>query len=487
MTRRGNRGAKIVATLGPTSTSTETIEALVEAGLDVARLNFSHGDAASHRVLVERVRAAQRRSGRAIAMLGDLQGPKVRIGALDAPMRLEAGDTLTIVMPPAQPAPGQVASGYPALANEVEPGARIFLRDGEIELCVTAVDGGAVRTEVRTGGTLTSRAGMNLPDVTLGLPVLTDGDRADIRFAVEHGLDYLALSFVQRAADIELARKAVRALGADLPIIAKIETRRAVEDLDAIVAASDGVMVARGDLGVEVGPEEVPVWQRRIIRAAERALVPVIVATQMLESMTERRRPTRAEASDVANAVWDGADALMLSGETAAGAFPVEAVQMMDRIIRRAELDAETHRHEEAAWGSGTAANISKAARELVLHNEAIRAVVVFTIGGYSARLLAKGHPPAELLVLTPDPAVRQRLALMWGTRSILCEAVADEREMLAAVSAHARAELGCADGDLVAVVGSTPLGGGGPTNFLAVHTIGAERPGDAPPAGAGG
>ena len=333
------RGTKIVATLGPASSDPSTVRALITAGVNVARLNFSHGDAADLAPLIADIRTAERELGRPVAILGDLQGPRIRIGELDAPLDLAVDQPLTITPQPGHRGPDVLSCDYEGLPTDLAAGDSIYLKDGIIELAVVNVDRERVETVVRSAGRLTSRAGMNVPGVDLRLPSLTDSDLHDMRFAVEQDLDYLALSFVRRADDLALARRELEKLGSSLMLIAKIETARALDQLNDIVAASDGVMVARGDLGVEVGPEAVPVWQRRIIRAAADHLVPVIIATQMLESMVESARPTRAEASDVANATWDGADALMLSAETAVGTDPVHTVTMMDRIIRRSEAD----------------------------------------------------------------------------------------------------------------------------------------------------
>ena len=301
------RRAKIVATLGPASSDPETVRALVEAGLDVARINFSHGDEDSWTHAIDSVRRAQTETGKPIAILGDLQGPKIRIGAVPDDTEITRGQQLNIIT--GSDADGRldergalsVGCSYAALVDEIQPGGRIYLRDGELDLRVDALDGPRIETTVRGGGPLSARAGLHAPGAGLRLPAVTDADRLNARFAVEHGFDFLALSFVRNRVDLDVARSAVADAGGDLPIIAKIETLSAIDDLDSIIDASDGAMVARGDLGVEVGPAEVPVAQRRIITAAGRALMPVIIATQMLESMTTRSRPTRAEASDVAN------------------------------------------------------------------------------------------------------------------------------------------------------------------------------------------
>lgn len=470
------RGTKIVATLGPASASAEVIRALVDAGMDVARLNFSHGDHQSHAAIIEAVRQVQSESGKPLAIIGDLQGPKLRIGPLAGPLDLREGEVVRLGAGAADGDSGHtLTSSYPSLPSEVRPGDAIYLRDGEIELRVESVSGETVTTTVRRGGTVTSRAGLTLPGASIDLPALTEQDLDDLRFSVEQGVDYVALSFVRRPEDVQAARAELATLGADIPIIAKIETVLALEHLDDIVAASDGVMVARGDLGVEVGPEEVPVWQRRIIDAAARKLVPVIVATQMLESMTTHTRPTRAEASDVANAVREGADALMLSAESAVGAHPVESVAMMERIIQHTETSEPDRRpHDDSAWAVDTPHSIGRAVREIALHDRSVRGVVVFTRSGYSARLIAKGQIPVAVLTLTPSVRVQQQLALTWGSRAIVCSQVGTERDLLREVSEHASEQLGCADGDTIIVVNSMPVGGGGETNSLTLHRMGS-------------
>ena len=472
------RATKIVATLGPASADPSTIEAMVSAGLDVARINFSHGDGGSWRTLVDGVRRAQQVSGKPIAILGDLQGPKIRIGALAEPLVLRAGDEVRLVAEAdaaGGPDTGALTVTYDRLAVDVRSGDRIFLRDGAIELEVEEVDGRALRAGVERGGTLTSRAGVNLPGVGLRLPALTDKDREDMAFAAEAGIDYLALSFVRNSEDIRDARIALGIIGAEIPLIAKIETAIALEHLEPILHAAEGVMVARGDLGVEVGAENVPIWQRRIIQEASRELEPVITATQMLESMVESSHPTRAEASDVANAVWEGADAVMLSAETAVGRYPVESVAMMDRIARRAE-SADPGRASvvfDDEWARDPSRTISWAVREVVERNPDVRGVVAFTNSGFTARLLAKDRVGLPVIVLAPSLEVEQRLALLRGVEPRPCPPPADLEEMLVAVDATSREALDCEDGDSVVVTGGLPLGQSQPTNFLMLRRVG--------------
>jgi pyruvate kinase len=473
------RRAKIVATLGPASSDPDSVLDLVNAGLDVARINFSHGDEDSWLQAVDSVRRAQAQTGKPVAILGDLQGPKIRIGSVPDGTEIYRGERLDIVT--GSDADSRSIAGiltvscpYAALIDEVDPGGRIYLRDGELDLLVESIDGPRIRTEVRGGGPLTARAGLHAPGAGKRLPAVTAQDREHIGFAVRHGFDFLALSFVRSAVDLAEAGAAVHAAGGEIPFIAKIETLSAIHDLQEIIAVSDGVMVARGDLGVEVGPADVPVLQRRIIDAAGRALLPVIIATQMLESMVQRQRPTRAEASDVANAVWDGADALMLSAETAVGRHPVEVIDMMDDIIRRAESgDAgRTAVARPIELKADTARTVATAVAAAVEQHPQVRAVIVFTISGRSGRLISHVRLPVPVLVLAPEDAVLQRLALMWGVQPHRCPPPADIEQMLTEVERAAVDALGLNPGDQIVLTGGFPLGQGEPTNFLKLHQI---------------
>ncbi len=466
---------KIVATLGPASADAETLRAMIAAGLDVARVNFSHADHDTAREWVARLRALAAEAGRPLAILGDLQGPKVRLGPLDAPLDLAAGARLTLAVAPGHAGPDVVSCDYPGLPGAVAVGGRVYLRDGTLELEVTATGAAGIDTRVLRGGRLSGHDGVNLPGAHVDLPALSAQDRDDLRFAAEQGMDYVALSFVRRPQDVRDARAVLDELGMDAGLIAKIETRRALETLDGVLDAADGVMVARGDLAVEVGPELVPVWQRRIIAAARRRLIPAIVATEMLESMRERATPTRAEASDVAHAVWDGADAVMLSAESAVGRHPVEAVAMMDRILREAESVDTGGMPSHAGGSPGSEAAdhaIGVAVGQILAGDHAVRGVVAFTVSGYSARLIAAAHPRQPVLALTPEPRVRARLALVRGVTAVRCEPPRDEAEMLATVDREARAAFDAAPGDTVVLVGAMPIGRGHGTNFLALHRI---------------
>ena len=467
------RATKIVATLGPASADAETITRMARAGMDVARVNFSHSSHETIAALVGRVRDASRVTGRPIAVLGDLQGPKLRIGDLDAPLELVEGEALAITVGGARVDGLAVSCDYDALHEEVAVGSEIYLRDGAICLQVTGVGPGLVRTTVRRGGTLTSRAGLNVPGMQPKRSALTEQDLDDLRFCARQGIDYIALSFVRRPEDLLQARAELDRLGVEPGLVAKIETEVALEHLEAIADASDALMVARGDLGVEVGPENVPPLQRRIVQVAQRRLIPSIVATEMLESMRSEARPTRAEASDVAHAVWEGADAVMLSAESAVGDHPVETVAMMARILGRAEtVDGVASAWEVRLSTGDTPQGIARAVQELLQDDRAIGGVVAFSVTGYSARLIAASRPAQTVLALTTEPRVVERLALVRGVQAVLCGAVESEAQMLAIVEDAAREHLHCVDGQTVVLVGALPIGQGGPTNFLALHAL---------------
>ena len=467
-----SRRAKIVATLGPATSGPDRIGALVAAGLDVARLNMSHGDHDGHRAAYEAVRAASDASGRSVGVLVDLQGPKIRLGTFAAgPVTLAPGQEFTIT---GEDVPGdqhEVSVSYPGLAGDVRPGTRLLVDDGRVVLDVTAVHGQKVRTKVLTGGPVSDHKGLNLPGIKVSLPALTTKDAADLRWALGLRADLIALSFVQEADDAKPARAIMDELGVRLPLIAKIEKPQAVAALEEIVAAFDGIMVARGDLGVEYPLEQVPLVQKRAIRLARQAAKPVIVATQMLESMVGAPRPTRAEASDVANAVLDGADALMLSAETSVGAHPVESVATMARIIMAAE----------AAWPftaggpavpETTGSAIARAAGEVGAAVGA-RALVAFTMTGETARRLARCRSPIPLLAFTTEAATRSQLALTWGAETFLVPKAEHTDDMVRQVEAALRDIGRCTPGDLVVLVAGSPPGTPGRTNALRVHRIG--------------
>src|ERR1019366_3744603 len=409
------RSAKIVCTLGPASNSPDMIGRLMRAGMDVARLNFSHGTHADHARTIERLRDTSARLSKPIAILADLQGPKIRTGVLvgNRPVQLRAGQRFTIFTLDRPGTSSGVSTTFKRMPREVSRGDRILLGDGLIELRVLSTTSNSILCRVVNGGELGEHKGINLPGVKLRIPALTPKDYDDLAFTLEHGANFVAVSFVRHAEDVLLAKAAVARAGKNVPVIAKLEKPEAIENLDAILRVADGVMVARGDLGVEMSPEKVPVVQKQIIAKACEARLPVITATQMLESMTQNPRPTRAEASDVANAVFDGSDALMLSAETAAGTYPLEAVQMMDRIIREAESSgSQVLRPRPAHF------NIAETAAELICHASdelQMKVIAVFTQTGSTGRLISKHRPSRPIIAFSPIQETRRRLSLYWG------------------------------------------------------------------------
>ncbi|MGE0384522.1 MAG: pyruvate kinase [Gammaproteobacteria bacterium] len=416
------RRTKIVATLGPASQDPETIARLLAAGVDVVRVNMSHGDHPFHHTTIANVRAAAQTSGRHVAILADLSGPKIRTGRFrGGGIDLVPGATVTVTMRQTQGEDGLIVSQYRALAGDVRPGGRILLADGQFELRVDAIEGSEVRCTVVHGGRLTDHKGINLPGTEVSAPSLTDKDRADAAFAMQEGVDFLALSFVRRAADIRALRELTAAAGAHPGIIAKIEKPEALENAGEIIAAADGIMVARGDLGVELNPEQVPLAQHQLIDQARSANKPVIVATQMLESMIENPRPTRAEVTDVSHAVTLGADAVMLSAETASGAHPVQAVEIMARIAKQTEAWFWHRRGTFVSYGPARADApvpfgdaIADATAKLTDEVQA-RAVLVISSSGMSAATITAARPSAPVVTVAADPAVCRRMNLHWG------------------------------------------------------------------------
>ena len=473
--------AKIVATLGPATDGEGVLEALIERGVDVVRLNFSHGSQEQHAGRLARVRAVAEALGRPIAVMQDLQGPKIRTGKLvnGKPVELRRGAELRITTQEVVGTADRVSTTYQSLPRDCRPGDTILLDDGRLRLAVVDSEPETVVTRVTDGGLLGENKGINLPGVAVSEPALTDKDERDLRFGLDQGIDYVALSFIREATDLQQARAVMERHGKTAPLIAKLEKPQAIESLDAILQAADGVMVARGDLGVELAPEDVPPLQKLIIRRANRRGIPVITATQMLESMIAEPTPTRAEASDVANAIWDGTDAVMLSGETAVGAFPVQVVEMMHRIVARAE--AADRRDERDRWRGDRqyvshAHAISLAARALA-EDLKVAAIVAFTRTGRSAHLLSQSRPRAPIYAFTPEPAVYRRLALWWGVTPLLLGATA--ADSLALTEEMERELLGrgaVKRGGLLVVVGSLPFRRGVHTNFVKLHTV-SDRP----------
>jgi pyruvate kinase len=474
------RRAKIVATIGPACSNAATVEKLLAHGVDVARLNFSHGRHEDHAQVLDRLRAASRHLGKAVAVVQDLQGPKIRTGPLEAGragVRLEAGAEMVITTEGEIAGDAQrVSTTYPHLAEDVRPGDRLLIDDGLIELRVLSTDGVRARAEVIEGGLLGEHKGINLPGVALRAEALSEKDRHDLAFGISHGVDFVALSFVRTPEDIAACRAEMERAGRVVPIIAKIEKPEALERMDAIIAAADGVMVARGDLGVEILPERVPLLQKEICRKANAAGKPVIIATQMLNSMIEHPRPTRAEASDVANAIWDGADAVMLSGETASGKYPLAAVQMMDRIVREAEAalpprEVRIAAMTPAARAAPTGEVIAAAACDAAAASGAV-AICCFTLRGDTARQLGRYRPAMPIVAFSPDQAIRRRLALYWGVVPRVMEPVKNADLMVELVADRLVQEGLGHVGDRVVLVHGSPLGIPGHTNSIRLHEI---------------
>ena len=460
------RRTKIIATLGPASESPKMIRTLIDAGVDAMRLNFSYGDLETHGRLIDIVRESAAAAGRDIAILQDLQGPKIRIGDISGgSVRLRTGAQVRLTPKPVQGTATRISTTYSHLAQDVSSGDRILLDDGSIELIVDKVSRGEVVCAVVRGGTLKSKKGMNLPGVPIRTPAFTAKDRRDLRFGLEHGIDFVALSFTRSASDAAPVRKVMRDLGRRVPVLAKIEKPQALRDLDRVLRAFDGVMVARGDLGVEIGPEKVPAAQKRIIDRANALGKPVITATQMLESMTKNARPTRAEASDVANAVLDGTDAVMLSGETAAGRYPEESVRVMDLIVREAE-SLVMHDAPHSSGKTSRGHSICHAA--VGLANEvAAAAIVTPTRSGRSARILSALRPGVPIFALCERDAVARGLALFRGVIPLTVDELGLAEDVIDLIQAQLVNRRLVAAGEDVVTVG---LGRDGParqTNFI--------------------
>jgi len=473
------RSTKIVATLGPATSSASSIERLIKAGVDVVRLNFSHGTREEHGRAISEVREVSARLGVPVAILLDLQGPRIRTGVLSGgSIELAPGQSVTITALDSATGPSVVTTTYADLYKDVTPGDRILMDDGLIEVRVRKVESEEIDCEVVYGGFLKEHKGMNLPGVNVSAPSLSDKDRQDLDFGIDSGVDFVALSFVRKAADIIDLRERLKQKNADIPIIAKIEKAEAIENLDAILEESDGIMIARGDLGVELQPEMIPVLQKKLISRANEAGKVVITATQMLESMITHPRPTRAEASDVANAVFDGTDALMLSGETAVGKYPVEAVEIMSRIAAEAEEAALAQKHflrrKKAVAGSFAQA-VAYAAHAACAEVGA-KAIVVFTQTGETAQILSKTRPSAPIVAFTPLEKTWRRMSINWGLQPFLIEFGGHTDEMICrgegALLNHGLAGFG----DTIVIVSGTKVGMRGATNMMKIDWIGSEE-----------
>ncbi|MBN1954725.1 MAG: pyruvate kinase [Anaerolineae bacterium] len=461
---------KMICTLGPVSRDVRVVRELVRAGMNVARINFSHGDQATHAQAIAAVRQAAREEERLVSIVADLQGPKLRVGDLPAGgVKLAAGDRLLLADAPFSP--GRIPLPHPEVLRDLQPGQPLRLDDGRMELTVEEVADGAAWCRVVAGGLLTSRKGVNLPGASLGISSVTPKDREDARFAAEQGVDFVALSFVRSPQDVQALRDE---LAAGIAVVAKIEKPEALAVLDEILAVSDAIMIARGDLGVETPPEEVPFHQKRIIAACNRAGKPVITATQMLQSMMTCPTPTRAEASDVANAILDGTDAVMLSGETAVGEHPVGAARTMARICANAEAHLSPERFLRSGEGLGSCTvteSISQATVEIAAEVGA-RAILTATMSGATARMVARHRPAVPIVALTPNPATLAQLAVVWGVTPLLIDHFATTDEMIDLMAQAAYRAGKVRAGDLIVLTAGIPFGGEGLTNTVQVHVV---------------
>jgi pyruvate kinase len=470
------RKTKILCTLGPATETPEMIASLLDAGMNAVRLNFSHGTHEQHAANVERVRAAAKDRDRGVPIIADLQGPKVRTGKLEGgkPIPISTGQELTLTPEEIMGTRVRVSIDYAALAQDVFPGDRVLLADGAVRLEVVRLEGDDVVCQVMNDGELGQRKGVNVPGANMSVPSITEKDKVDLRFALSQGVEYIAQSFVRTAKDVQLTKNLIGWADSTAKVIAKIEKPQALDNLEEILAVADGVMVARGDLGVELNPWQVPLAQKRIIAAAARWRKPVITATQMLESMIVSPTPTRAEASDVANAVFDGSDALMLSAETAAGKYPIEAVRMMAQIIETAEtyspganLDLGPAASPEEGFSAEVAHSAARLAEQL-----GARYIVVYTESGYTAQLVSKHHPSCSIAAFSVNLDVCRRLKLLWGVRSKQIREVTELDELVLLVDSMLR-NYGWVDpGDLIVLVAGTPLRTGGHTDLIKLHRI---------------
>lgn len=472
------RRTKIVATLGPASESESMLLALMEAGADVFRLNFSHGEHAGKAALIRRIRDLSRLRRRAVAILGDLQGPKIRTGLMrGGAMELVAGREVTFTVREVLGEGDLIPTAYRELPRDVRPGDKILLDDGLMDLEVVAIEQEDVRCRVNVGGILKDRKGMNLPGIAVSAPALTDKDRVDLDFCLREGVDYVALSFVRRGADVVELKDILLQQKSEVRVISKIEKPQAVNDFDAILEVSDGIMVARGDLGVEMSPEKVPLIQKKIIRRCNEVGKPVITATQMLESMIDHPRPTRAETSDVANAILDGTDAVMLSAETASGKYPVEAVSLMVRVALDVErepiLQEKALRRIPELRGYRSMPEAIGQAAVRVADNVGAAAILAFTQTGSTAAMVAKYRPTIPVYAVTPSQVVRRRLSLYSGVRSLRVDIQGDTEAQIRSVEEAVLTAGVLNRGDVVVITMGSPVSAPGTTNLLKVHRLG--------------
>jgi pyruvate kinase len=472
-----SRRAKIICTIGPACNSEAAMRDLLRLGMDVARLNFSHGTHEDHAHNIARLRRAAEREGRTICILQDLQGPKIRTGLLEhhESVQLKTGSVVTITPKDILGTATRISTTFPDLARELSVGARILLSDGLIELRVRGSRGQDVLCDVINGGPLGEHKGINLPGVALSIPALTEKDRKDLEFGLKHGVDAVAFSFVRSAADVNMGKQIIAAHDSDIPVIAKLEKPQAIDHLEEILEAADGIMVARGDLGVEMAPEKVPVIQKHIIRRAAAWRKPVITATQMLESMVENPRPTRAEASDVANAIFDGSDSVMLSAETASGKYPRESVSIMARIVVEAESNMgdflrRRREHRNLSVAETICESIAHSAEDLPMG-----AIAVFTETGNTARMLSKHRPKAPIYAFTAVEPVVHRLNLYWGVQPVRCRVAHSAEQMVSMAEQHLLRLGRIKPADVLGVVAGTRQSSGS-TNFMRLHTVTSEE-----------
>lgn len=480
--RINGKRTKIVATIGPTSRDETTLRQLIRAGLDVARINFSHGDHETHSQTIDTVRRIAQEEGAVVSILCDMQGPKIRIGKIaNEPLTLKPGDTITLSLDEGDGTNNVVQIPHPEFVPDIKPGMQLLLDDGKYEFLVNATTGRALICEVIIGGDLTSRKGVTAPSARLTLSAITEKDRRDVEFALFKRTEYLAMSFVRHEEDLREMRWLIKHLGGETALIAKIEKHEALENIERIIAASDGIMVARGDLGVETPAEEVPFHQKRIIRLCNIAAKPVITATQMLNSMIDNPRPTRAEASDVYNAILDGTDAIMLSNETASGKYPVRSIETMvniaaiaERNIMRSSPGIERADHDSE--GREIVSDAISQATCQIADALNVKAIVTSTMSGYTARRVAKERPRTPILCVTPNETTFRRMALVWGVVPLLVPHFTSIDEMLTVIVRAAYNEKLVQVGDSLVIIAGVPFGVGGQTNFLKVHRVGDQN-----------
>ncbi len=465
---------KIVCTIGPATSSRKVLKELILAGMNVARLNFSHGAHADHKKVADSVKSLSRSLKRPVAIMLDIQGPKIRTGLIKGgTLLVKAHDPFTITTRAVKGEPGIISTTYRGITKDLQPGDKILMDDGLIELKVRDKNRTDLFCEVVTGGLIGEHKGINLPGITTGIPAVTEKDKKDLDFALDMGIDFVAASFVRSARDVQILKRILKKKGVNVPVIAKIEKPEALDKLDEILDASEGIMVARGDLGVELSPEKVPVAQKKMITLANEKRKLVITATQMLESMTEHPLPTRAEASDVANAIIDGTDAIMLSGETSVGKYPVKAVKMMARIARVTETNFPAARHFSRKT-SNFSDTISEAAC-MAAENLGLNAITPFSQSGFTARLISKYRPSVPIIALTPTETVQRSLALSWGVKALLMPLMDNSDVMIKAMEEQLRKKRLVRKNDRIVIVAGFPLKKQGKTNMMKLHVVGGE------------